>query len=874
MVALNKRINRSSRTSNLISREFTLKRDILSFLDNLRFTLQSCNDMLLDLPLNIHRHLESGVVGEMKAGEIDTKESMVDENFMEVVGDAVANGNSLTSLTDNIGISSLLTLSDYIHRPVEIATFVVAPSTSISNSYDLWSLLSLKPSVRAKLRNYAYMKANLRVRISISGSPFHYGRLLFSYQPYAIHNSALQALLASVAINSSLRPLLLSYLSQSKQSWYMDVKDNQPFEITLPFISYKPCFKLFNTASVNTVVASGTPFEDFSEAGSLFVYSMNSVESVSSTPSDVSVQIYAWFEDAQLGCPTAAQIGISTESGKVDERHVGPVEKLSSKMAQASGVLTSIPVIEPFASVSKIAFSTLSKVSAIFGWSRPVIISNPSYVKNNGFSNGAQTIGSETNFRITLDPEQEVSVDPDLFGSSEDEMHLNYLCSLPSYFDTFTWSPTDLPMTNSIFTCGVNPCHAVRFIGATEFVQPTSLCFAAIPFEYWRGDIIFKFDVVCSAYHRGKLAIVYEPVSVQSTLITSNTEFNKQYLAIIDLQQTQSVELCVNWNSYRSWLRTLQSTEAGLISGSSFSPAAWHTRLNGYIIAVPFTTLQSPDDSSVQINVSVRSDNMCFNGLRGAGYPRTRLRLESGRVMSSSSRVEAEEPKGVSCVELAPSSATDSYISHHYFGEQPSSFRSLLKRYVRTESVSAVLTPAAAGSIIYTNVIMPRILNMYSSSPTPVTITNLFDYLRYAYLGYKGGIKKRILIWDDGVDNVNSQVKIYLDNPGTTNAIPGISTTTLFSEDGLPGLVSFTPHSNAGVEVELPFYSNNLFGFSCLPTNSPTGTLGQYEQTYYRNFGVRVYYSTTPTNCKISEESAIGDDFSFFRFLGAPYYTV
>lgn len=851
---------------------------ILSIIEDIRSTISSC-EIIIDSDLYSRRiHYESGV-GEENRGHVHPAAVSAEENFVEIAGDDIKAAGDSQVITDDIGVSNTLPLNGFFSRPVEIVTINIAPSTDVSNVYDVWDLISREPTVRAKLRNYAYFKAKLKLRVSVSGSPFHTGRLLFSYQPYAIHNTALSKLLENVTHDSSLRSQVIAYLSQAREKWYMDVRDNQPFEITLPFISYKPVFKLFNTAVVNTVVGSATPFEDFEEAGSLYVYTVNQIGAVSATPSNVSVQIYGWFEDVQLGCPTSAQVTITTESG-TDEREAGPIEELSSKMAQASGLLTKVPYIGSFASISEMAFGTLSNISSVFGWSRPVLIDNPSYVKNNGFSNGAYTIGAETNFRIVTDPKQEISIDPSMFGHGEDEMFINYLTNIESYFATFSWSPSNPIMGTGIFKIGVNPHMAVKtttvVAPVNTYVQPTALSYASSPFAFWRGDLIYRFDAVTSAYHRGKLALVYDPAAVQSSLIDATTEFNKPYMIVWDLQQTSSIEVCVKWNSFRSWLRNVPTSNVGDMTGGAFNPSFYHRFINGFISVKPFTELQSPDDSSIEINVFVRSENIKFNGMNGSEMPTSRITYESGTTDMTKPSGFVSEPKGVTCAELAPSSATSDHISHFYFGEQPSSFRALLKRYCRTHSETGSTASTGPGTIIYDSPIVPVVQTQYSTSSDSSSLSpNLFDYLRFAYLGMRGGVKKRLQFIDNGVDNVNGQVKVLLQDPTDTTVIPSVfNSSPNPSIDYMAGLVSFTPHSNAGVEIELPYYSNNLFLFACLPALSPSGNGGQYEQIFFRNFRAVAYYSTVPLNYNVLEESAAGEDFSFYRFLGAPYFTL
>jgi len=148
------------------------------------------------------------------------------------------------------------------------------------------------------------------------------------------------------------------------------------------------------------------------------------VESVSTTPSQVYVQVYAWMTDVEVAGTTGTWLQVTTESGEIytesDERETGPIEKFASSAKKVSMALTMVPEIGVLATASSIFFSGLESISALFGWSRPVHMDEPIYSKSLPFMNGAMTIGSETTQKICLDPKQELTVDPRVVGVDSD----------------------------------------------------------------------------------------------------------------------------------------------------------------------------------------------------------------------------------------------------------------------------------------------------------------------------------------------------------------------------------------------------------------------------------------------------------------------
>jgi hypothetical protein len=547
----------------------------------------------------------------------------VHENVQDIGGQDFFIRSAGASIAPSIGQMEVLTMARFAERPVEIDTFELKTATNLDAVYSIWDDISSQPSIRAKLRNFAYLRCNVRVRIAISGTPFHAGRILVSYQPYPERNETLQNLLSNYVIDPTCRPMLLNYLSQAPGAAIMDVKANKPLEILLPFISTKPMHRLFNNQTA--AISAATPLDDLLDAGALFVWSINEVFAYSETPPPVSFQIYAWFEDIHLGTSTATHMAISTE-GK-DEREVGPLERVSTALATYTRALTMVPSIAPLARASTLVLSGISGLSSWFGWSKPNILEQPIFVKNRPFSNSCVTIGEDTVEKLSFDPLQELTIDPRVVGTDVDELSISYLTKIETYLTTFLWASTDLALEAPIWCCGVVPTLCTLATTLTDvLVQPTAMAFAAYPFQYWRGAIKFRIEVVCSKFHRGKLAIFYEPNIDQNVIINADLSMNKNFMTIIDIQETESVDVIVNWAQPRAW-NLVEIAGSAAATNYSLNDLTVPTNgyYNGYIGIVPFTTLQSPSsDDSVFVNVYVSGVDLQFNMLTATNLPTIR----------------------------------------------------------------------------------------------------------------------------------------------------------------------------------------------------------------------------------------------------------
>jgi len=153
----------------------------------------------------------------------------------------------------------------------------------------------------------------------------------------------------------------------------------------------------------------------------------------------------------------------------------------------------------------------------------------------------------------------------------------------------------------------------------------------------------------------------------------------------------------------------------------------------------------------------------------------------------------------------------------------------------------------------------------------------ILQYLPYAFLGFRGSMRKRmhIRLHSSNVMWPLEKVCVSMANVGT------------YSDDSagwidLParciqrGSVSFVPVTNGGIEYELPFYSNNLFAFSfCDNLVGSSNSINDMITTWTQKHIVHAELdnSSGDGDSYVIVESAIGDDFTFFRYCGAPMYS-
>jgi len=828
-----------------------------------------------DIYLDVTLESETGVLNE---NAISDEKVDVHENLMDVAGAAPEEVDAVDSKSTDVGLQNVLHLNEFFERPIELTTFDVPVGDDVNYTVEIWDAVTSHPSIRAKLRNYAYLQCDIEVRVAISATPFHYSHVLVSYQPFAADNVNLNFLDAE--LSGTRRDSALVYLSQSPHSGVMDIRENEPLDLTCPYINVQPVIRLFNQSPL--IISAGTSYEDTANLGKLYIQSINPVRAASATPSDISIFVYTRMTNVKLGCVTGTVLDITTESHTEvlditleSETEVGPIERITSKAAAALSWLSTIPSISPLASAGSMAMSGISQVSAIFGWSYPTMTNEPDRVKSMPYQNGAQTVGYDMGKRITLDPMQALTVDPRALACDTDDMMISALCQRKSLLSKFEWTGDDAPLGVPLWVAPVNPniMHREPTVDGFHWLwSPTGLATAATPFEFWRGDITFHFEVVCSQYHRGKLAFMFEPNISQNIVIDTSLDLNKQFVKVIDLQETQSGSYTVKWAFPKAWARVMPWQLIGYVGDVGHVGDAMFDYANGYIAVVPFTSLQSPDGSDISVNVWIESDNMMFNYMSEKHITSMERPIIVGAEEEKALDVTLESATaiaGSSKEDLNESTANMDGIADLHFGEIPLSFRALCRRFMSPVLEEKSNDPAGMWVRVPN---YPPAYEPYTPLPTGTTFSNLLGYLRYSYLGIRGGMKHRLMVSGNIDVGPNSAAFITLDTPTDSRAsyatVPFIFAPSLMQ---MSGTVVEVPFTQGAIEWETPMYTNNLFGLSFSDDMFPA-TNTNFDPVMLDSSYVSMSWNSDPNDKIVTHSVAIAEDFSLMKFMGGAIY--
>jgi hypothetical protein len=352
------------------------------------------------------------------------------------------------------------------------------------------------------------------------------------------------------------------------------------------------------------------------------------------------------------------------------------------------------------------------------------------------------------------------------------------------------------------------------------------------------------------------MIIGYEPNIRQHTLIDTVLDTNKNYIITVDLQDTRCVEFTVKWASPRPWLYVGDTDELctpGVVSVDAFD---YFQVANGYIYFTPLTRLQSPDSSSIGVNVYVRSHDMHFNTLQTERLPTS---------YTAESTLSPCAPGDMMVIN--PTSATLDGINESYFGEEPISFRSYLRRFATT-SVPIFTKPNSGYTIMVAELrTVPEAYPNYGEiTSTYNVLGNLFNYLRYAYLSMRGGLRKRITLQDS---NSSSNAMVQVSLMYEDGYIPPFTTFQGILRDmNQTGAVMFNPQTNTGVEFEIPWYSSNTWGFGQTAITLPDAPWSFSLSS--KRYRIEYPIGGSARTVRMYEHTAFGEDFSLANFIAAP----
>lgn len=719
-------------------------------------------------------------------------------------------------------------LGEFFRRPVQIHQFQWSTTVAAFEDINPWALFIENPRVANRMSNFRCLKGNLCVKVMINGNGFYYGRMICNYIPLPFDDDFTRnrALITQDLVEASQRP-----------HFYLNPTTSEGGELCLPFLWDKDSL--------------GLPDNDYDNMGTLNFRQLNPLRHANGATDPLDITVFAWMENVTLSVPTNANISnLTAQSGteanfrkkpgakkttftrndvstKKDEYGDGMISRPASIVARLAGKLYSVPYIGPYMKATEVAASGVANIAKIFGYSRPTNVEDikkyvPKYGTELAISNTADTCS-----KMSLDVKQELTIDGRVTGAgSTDEMSMNSITTREAYIGNISMSTSDNNGT-VLQTITVNPVHGLTVdAGATELIEyhVTPAAYVANVFQYWRGTMRYRFQIVASAFHKGRLLIQWDPFGY------SGIEANVAYSQIVDISEDKDFTLDIGWGSPLGWLECDNLINVGNNFVSGTTAASNTNRHNGVITVSVLNSLSSPSAGSEPISINVfaaTGDDFEFAvpkrfpiGTQIVDDLQSGLEVQSGHE-DGGNTVGAEENSPVAPTTLTSFGKTSSEYEDSlvYFGEDILSLRTLLKRY----STAGAYTISNDSGLSYVTYEFRHIPPHYGGAESlgasvwpgggnkNFNSNNYISYFSACYVACRGGVR-----WKAVSQNFRDGLTAYAHIDRDLNASPGFVGSSL--EDPYrpgrtiePGTVMTPVNENPVLEFEVPYQTNRRF---------------------------------------------------------------
>lgn len=835
-------------------------------------------------PVNTHDNSYNNIIQDGEEVVTDSKANggnnvIIDQQTVTFVESAspelIMDNYQKEEVADNMAMDKL-SLQDFLSRPVLVKSIAWDESnaTGVHTTFFPWYEYFNDTRIKYKLNNWAFIKCTLRIKAVFNASPFYYGAAMACYHPlYNIRPSHIH--------DDSTLKLAIPYSQLKKAMIYP--QHCEGFEMSLPFFypaSFLHC-------------AKASEFQDMGKLTFLVLSQLQSATGVTGT--GISVNFYAWAEDVVLSGPT---VGLSMQDG--DEYGVGPVSRPASAIANFASRLGDIPIIGPFATATSIGARAVSQIAKLFGYTNVPVIEDQKGVQPRQFPPVATTEIGYPFEKLTIDSKNELTIDHRSVGLEPiDELAISTITRRESYLTSFNWSTSDAH-DDKLFTCAVTPqlfdCTATANSHCKVYMTP--MCFVSSMFKAWRGDIIFRFRIICSQYHKGRIRISYDPDGyAASNLTNASATANAIMTEVIDISEQTDVEMRIPFQQYIAWCGMLSANN--FIAATKFfntSSTFEHVQgqTNGSFIVQVVNKLSAPVVSStISVLVFVRgAENLEFANPIAFGLDRfSPLAVQDG-----------EENLGESDQQKLIVGKLERPMDHlylTYMGERVASLRTLLRRqcFIRTVTNNTNTSDA----LVTSTTVMNRLPSCVGFSPNGLnTAKGLVDTVTtYQYNWVKGNFLSHVypcfvanrgsVNWTVGVDPSIQKMdfkyaltardpyqdKISQIEYSTALGTPSVNTAWLYNHlpnTGAGGVIS-APSQNMGINFQMPFYSPYKFTV-CEPDFVDSQSTKPYAiNDYWRTtLSLNGTDGRSNSGMRLHLHAGIGTDFDLLYFLFVPTY--
>lgn len=709
-------------------------------------------------------------------------------------------------------------LSEFFARPVLVDTITVAPTvvshTLASNSvFAQWSATT---AVARKLTGFGYFRGDLCVRLTYTGNPQAVGTLNYSFYPAATGT--------------------WDNIQASTPTWFPGYANAIASNFQLPHITVhyeEVCscdLRLGWPSAADFQAISG--YEDFYTNTSI----VNAFGVTSgATPTNLTLLVYAWYENVELYAPVVAQMAVDEDGGSVAV-HAGYAAAVSAWIGRA------VPVVTSWMHAAK----GVAAAVALMGFSRPI---HPAQT-------AMQCVQSSTLAYMGGQPDfsEKLSSNPAVSSDQSQVIPLSTpgetsVASLQRRWGLLAWQEAPGALSAPAgYRCDplVVPLYVAAAGGFTAGYQElTPLAWLTAMFQGYNGPLEFRFEFVGNSFMRCTFAI--QTIPVGSTVPAAISLTSGFETVLVEAVGRTVVDVVVPYSA--PYPITLNAS----VFSSFITPSTGYpTLLVGAVNAVQCSTTTPP---VYYYNVYVRA---------GEGF---QLMYPGFTYTNSTPPIVNSYSLGLSSVNgYVPQMADDGVLAMQLTGEYVGDVNLLARRPCLNFLAAMIWANTITLSVPVAGCVPATALAL-GGTASNITLTGMSwtmsQWVASAFLGSTGGFRhKWVLNGTTAPANVISAACLPYCNSGQTSSAGQTFFGTLHGCQDTSGGISVQDYRFRTVlEFEAPFKGVGRFRYNRL-CYSGNGNANQ-EGVSYSCIG-----NTTTQNSLLFVSGA--DDFRVGGFLCPP----
>lgn len=727
-----------------------------------------------------------------------------------------------------------ISIAEFLKRPLLIATVDMAVGGTVTP----WATFLTNPAVAAKIRNAYLIRGNMHMRFIPQADMYTYG--MATVTP-TIHGKVCD-------------PYASDYGAM------IDVGSQKEMELKTPYFGETPFIVVPNAA-----------------AATQFSYQISAVVGPYSTNSavapPVTFSVYCWITDLDIRVPYAQSVKQAVRwvddtfgnNDAFEDTPSGLISKPMSALNKAGNILGDVPFIGSIAKTAGSIAGAIGKVASFFGFSRPLNNLDATQVIIRQNTNMAATAGLDYSINVSSDPKRSKTLDPTTaIGMGYDQLSFGYISRHWGYIDVSTFATTN-NVGDTLDSYWVYPGMCPL---SGSGLRMTPMASVALMFKYWTGSLEFKFVVIASPFHKGRVRIFWNPQAATENPTNTTT------MITLDITPGNTGTLVVPWGSELPY-RPCGVGELGPIG----TPNGMS---NGFVYVQVDQKLQCPTlTSSAYLLTFVRAgEDMDWNVVSGTTlntYHRT-ARPAGGSIARTVPTLSVAYPAGAVVLPVINQSIREPVawgvsnastvdlvgkdIPLEIFGEKVTTFRALLKK----SYFSGIYTIPSGTSINGIRFRRLPVAPEYDGTHTPLMSPTLLNYVGDSFIFNSGSTRVKLcpqisqselyfrLVRDHGAPLTTSY---------TSGTAPTMNTTAFMAAPYQAGggtIVRSTQGLGNLIEFEIPDYSGLRMQVNEFDMYAADSAVTMFRERW-GTAGVADNYICHYT---------IGEDFNFYAYAGPP----